>query len=87
VVIGGGSWERKVLFVDAHLMFLANAAHAAQYKERMVAYMIYYVIAYVTLFCLYIRFWMSTSLKSNTIAPPTPKQLKDKEFEEWKRGF
>ena len=36
----------------------------------------------------------STSLKSNTIAPPTPKQaselmrnLKDEEFEEWKRGF
>jgi hypothetical protein len=52
---GGGSLERKALFVDAHSIFPANAAHAAQYKERMVAYMIYYVIAYVTLFCLCIR--------------------------------
>ena len=26
------------------MMFLANAAYAAQYKGRMVAYMIYYVI-------------------------------------------
>jgi hypothetical protein len=34
---GGGSWERKVLFVDVHLMFLGNTAYAAQYKERIVA--------------------------------------------------
>jgi hypothetical protein len=26
-----------------YVTFPANAAHAAQYKERMVAYMIYYV--------------------------------------------
>jgi len=36
----------RFLFVDhTHVMFPANAAYAAQYKGRMVAYMIYYVNA------------------------------------------
>ena len=39
----GDGWEATCLFVDGHLMFSANAAYAAQYKDTMVAYMIYYV--------------------------------------------
>jgi hypothetical protein len=34
---GGGGWEGSALFVDVHLMFLANTTHMAQYKESMVA--------------------------------------------------
>ena len=36
--------KERFLFVDhTHVMFPANAAYVAQYKGRMVAYMIYYV--------------------------------------------
>jgi len=36
--------KEKVLFVhDVYVIVSANAAYAAQYKGRMVAYMIYYV--------------------------------------------
>ena len=36
--------EKESLFVDVvYMLFLANAAYAAQYKDTMVAYMIYYI--------------------------------------------
>ena len=56
VVAVDGGWEGNCLFVGiVYGLFSVNATYAAQYKERTVAYMIYYVIAYVTSFSLYIR--------------------------------
>ena len=45
---GGWWWLRKTIFVCSWCAceFSANAAYAAQYKERTVAYMIYYINSY-----------------------------------------
>jgi len=64
VVAVDDGWEGNCLFVGVmYGLFSANTAYAAQYKERMVAYMIYYVIAYVTGFSLYIRQALDPSLR------------------------
>ena len=44
VAVDGGGWEEEGLFVNVvYVLFSANAAYAAQYKDTTVAYMIYYV--------------------------------------------
>jgi len=40
----GGGWEGNSLFVNVmYVLFLANTTYVAQYKDTMVAYMIYHV--------------------------------------------